>query len=120
MTYYLVDRKYVPNDIYLCYPSNYKQTKQDWKEIQKFVFDNGLEYYIGCNYPMNEVSEGIEVLKNEYNMISQFESPDDLQQYYHSEFEWYRPYKDCEKIWNYYYNNKDLIIDIIKEYQELI
>ena len=114
MSYYLVDRKNIPNDIYLFYPSNYKQNKQECPQVQKFVFENGLEYYIGYNNPIYEAYEVVKIIEQEYNIISQFESPDEYQQYYHNQMEWYMSYKDCEKIWNYYYYNKDLIVEFIK------
>ena len=83
-----------------------------------FVFNNGLEYYVGCNFPMREVYEGAEMLYDEYKMISQFNNPGDLQDYYYNEMDVYRSYKDCEIIWNYMNKNKELIEEIIKEYEK--
>jgi hypothetical protein len=118
MTYYFIERAYIPEDYYLCFPSNYNKTKKDWNEIQMFVFENGLEYYVGCNSPIREVYEGVAMLKDDFDMVSQFENASDLQQYYHDDMELYKPYKDCEKIWNYYNKNKELILEVIEEYKE--
>jgi hypothetical protein len=115
----VVDRKDIPNDFYLPYPFNYNKTKQDWKEIQMFNFDNGLTYYIGCFIPIRETYEAVRVLSNELYIISQFNSPEEYQQYYHNHYEWYISLEDCEKLYNYYYYNKELIIEVINEYKEL-
>ena len=40
-----------------------------------------------------------------------------MQEYYNNEFDIYYKYRTCEKIWNYYNNNKELIKQIIDYYK---
>ncbi len=114
-----IDRKTIPNDFYLSYPSNYKQTKKDWKDIQMIKFHNGLIYYIGSFIPIKEIYEAVNILNGEFYIISQFNSSEEYQQYYHHHYEWYISLDDCDKLWNYYYNNKELIIEVVNDYRGL-
>jgi len=119
MSYYFVDRKNIPDNIYMCYPFNYNKTKKDWRYIQLFEFNNGLNFYIGCFIPLQELYDAVKTLSGEFYIISQFSSPEEYQQYYHNHYEWYISLDDCYKIWDYYNTNKDLIIEVIKEYKEV-
>ncbi len=119
MNSYLTNRKNIPNDIYVSFPANHNKIKKDWEYIQVFEYSNGLKYYIGNHVPIKDIREAVSILKDEFYIVSQFQTPEDYQQYYHYNFEWYIDLNDCHKIWNYYYINKFLIIDILDEYKEL-
>jgi hypothetical protein len=119
MTYYFVDRKNILDNFYLSYPSNYNKTKQDWRYIQLFEFDNGLKYYIGCFTPIQQICEAVKILSGEFYIISEFNSPEEYQQYYHNHYEWYISLDDCYKLYDYYNTNREMIVDIINEYKEL-
>lgn len=43
--------------------------------------------------------------------------PDELQLYYKDEFDILYKYSICQKIWNYYNNNKELIKQVIDYYK---
>ena len=73
---------------------------------------------IGSNNKINTIEEIIETLETDYNITTEYnKDPDELQEYYKDEFDIFYKYRTCEKIWNYYNNNKQLIKDIIDYYK---
>jgi hypothetical protein len=68
---------------------------------------------------ITQIYEAVKMLCDEFYIINQFENHEEYQQYYHSHYEWYISLDDCYKIWDYYNTNKDLIIEVIKEYKEV-
>jgi hypothetical protein len=107
----IISRDQIPSDIYLCERSKEKE----WELIHLVEFNNGLKCIQGSNYPQ-EAKDIIDSIKNELDYIIDIDTPEELQEYYHDDFESFYKYKDCVKIWNYYHNNKDLIIEAYNSY----
>jgi hypothetical protein len=110
----IITRKQVPSDIYLCGEND----KQDFRYIHLFEFENGLKYVIGSYNYINTVEEIIENLEFDFRTANEYNNnPDELQEYYKNEFDIYYKYSICNKIWNYYNNNKQLIKEVIEYYK---
>ena len=113
----IITRNQIPSEIFL-YDEYDKDDKDDFKYIHLFEFNNGINFGIGSNYRIYDVEEIIETLETDYNITTEYnKDPDELQEYYKDEFDIFYKYRTCEKIWNYYYNNKQLIKDIINYYK---
>jgi hypothetical protein len=110
----IINRNQIPSDIYLCGENNEK----DFKYIHFFEFTNGLKYVIGSNNRIYTAEEIIENLEFDFNITTEYnKDPDELQEHYNDEFDIFYKYQICEKIWNYYNNNKELIKQIIDYYK---
>jgi hypothetical protein len=111
----IINRNQIPSDMYLCGENDEK----DFEYIHLFEFTNGLKYVIGSNnrfYTAEEIIGFVEIdfqIANEYN-----NNPAELQEYYYNEFITFYKYQICEKIWNYYNNNKELIKQMIDYYKD--
>ena len=113
LDYTIISRKNIPENIYLCKPAN-----DDWKIIYKFSFDNDLDYYIGSNMPIDDTNVVISLVREDYYLFTNFNSPVKILRYFHNEFNEFIDYDDCQKIWNYYNNNKQLIEQVIAQQME--
>ena len=111
MSIFLIDREYLPSDYYLCKPDN----KPDWEHIHQFIFENGLEYYIGSNYLIRDINDVIEDLESDYKTVKETKNPSELQSYYMENYEIFTKYENCQKIWKYYTENSILIEEILFE-----
>lgn len=100
----IITRDMIPSNIYLCG----KNDEKDWTKINYFEFDNGLECVIGANRYLSG-KDAIESMKDELDYVLENNSPEELQQYFYDNFENFIPYSDCVKIFNYFYENKELI-----------
>ena len=110
----IINRNQIPSDIFLCGEND----KEDFKYIHLFEFTNGLKYVIGSNNRIYTAEEIIEHVEFDFNITTEYtKDPDELQEYYNNEFDIYYKYRTCEKIWNYYNNNKELIKQIIDYYK---
>ena len=110
----IITRNQVPSEFFLCGEDD----KEDFKYIHLFEFNNGFNYVIGSYNKINTIEEVIEILENDFNITTEYnKDPDELQEYYKNEFDIYCKYRVCEKIWNYYNINKELIKDIIDYYK---
>ena len=110
----IITRNQIPSEIFLCGEDD----KDDFKYIHLFEFNNGFNFVIGSNNRIYDVEEIIETLETDFNVTTEYnKDPDELQEYYKDEFDIFYKYRTCEKIWNYYNNNKQLIKDIIDYYK---
>ena len=110
----IINRNQIPSDIFLCGEND----ETDFKYIHLFEFTNGLKYVIGSNNRIYTAEEIIEHVEFDFNITTEYnKDPDELQEYYNNEFDIYYKYRTCEKIWNYYNNNKELIKQIIDYYK---
>jgi hypothetical protein len=91
----------IPDNIYLCDIDN-------WTKINYFEFENGLKCVIGANRYLSG-KNAIESIKDELDYVLENNNPEELQQYYYDNFENFISYSDCVKIFNYYYENENLI-----------
>lgn len=105
----IITRDMVPTNIYLT--KSFKDT--DWAMIHRFTFDNSLEFYIGANFPITSIEEAIEHLRFDYEHFSNFESPEQIQEYFFDEYVQYIKYNDCMKIYDYFHINEKMIKNII-------
>lgn len=106
----IITRSQVPKTIYLCTPG---RNKEDWFAIHRYIFHNNLHYYIGSNNYISDINDAIYQLKNDFNIFSQFNNPIEIQEYFMNNYNIYKSDKICNKIYNYFYKNRDLIMEII-------
>jgi hypothetical protein len=111
MTSYYISRSELPSEIYI--PMFNK--KKDWRYIHVVQFKNGFKYYEGVNLQSYNLDMIIDSIKNNYNNIIKTANPEELQNYYYENNNKFYTYTECYKTWNYYMNNKELIIQIIDE-----
>lgn len=109
MSIYLIERKALPDNIYVCKPDD----DTDWKHIHQFTFENGLEYYIGSNYLIDSFDTIIENIKLDYQIVKDSSNASELQQIYNNEYQKFINYSDCLKIWKYYTKNNKQITSIL-------
>ncbi len=110
----IITRDMIPSDLYLCE----RDTKKDWEMIHFYEFENGLKYVIGSNFPIHSVEELIESMEHELNTIIECDDPGELQELYRNDYDMFYKYKDCEKIWNYYHKNHNLLRQVIESYND--
>jgi hypothetical protein len=110
----IVQLSLIPNNVYIYPPLN--GTLNEWKYINKCVFNNGLEYYIGSNEKITDYNVFIEYIKFEYFSLLDCEYPEDFQNLLYYKYNMYLEYKHCLTIWNYHLYNKDKIIEILKKH----
>lgn len=110
----LIQLSLIPNYIYVYPPVNGSLT--EWKYINKCVFNNGFEYYIGSNVKITDYNVFIEYIKFEYITLLDCEYPEDFQNILYYKYNIYLEYKHCLTIWNYHLNNKDKIIEILNKH----
>ncbi len=109
----LITRSQIPSNMFLC-----GEDEDEWKFIHKFEFNNGLIYIIGSSYRIYSVDEIIENLEFDFRTANEYNNnAEELQEYYKDEFDMYYKYSICQKIWNYYNNNKQLIQEVIDYYK---
>ena len=109
----LITRSQVPSDIYLCGEND----ENDFRYIHLFEFNNGFKIVYGSHSRIYHVKDIIEDIELEFRITTEYNnSPADLQEYYEDEYDMHYKYKICEKIWNHYNNNKELIKNIIDYY----
>jgi hypothetical protein len=103
-TLYIIERNQIPEDIYLC-----GEGDDEWSMIYLCEFENGLQCILGAgNY--QTVESIIESTKDEMDdVLANTNSPEELQNYYYEQFQDFKQYSDCVKIFNYYINNQHLI-----------
>ena len=112
----LITRDQIPSNIYLCGEND----EPDFRYIHLFEFNNGFKIVYGSYNRIYHVKDIIEDIELEFRITTEYNnSPADLQEYYQDEFDMNYKYKNCEKIWNHYNNNKQLIQDIIDYYNNL-
>ncbi len=111
MSIHLVKQKYLPEDVFIPKPEN-----GEWKYFQQFVFKNGLEYYIGTNYLIDDFSQIIENIRFDYKIVKESYNASQLQQIYHNEHRIFIEYNDSIKIWKYYTKNYKKIESVLKEF----
>jgi hypothetical protein len=109
----IITRKHIPSNIYLC-----SGFDKDWEMIHSFEFENGLQFIIGSNHPISSPELILEDMKQELECVLNNETVGDLQDYYYNNFENFINYNDCYKIWNYYNNNKHLIMQVINAFND--
>jgi hypothetical protein len=109
----IITRSQIPNNIYLYYDFN-----KDWDMIHLFEFENGLQYIIGTNDPILSAELIIEDMMHELELVLNNNDAANLQSYYYHTFDNFINYKDCCKIWNYYYNNRNLITEVINSFNK--
>ncbi len=100
----IISRDQIPNNIYLCG----KNDKDEWQKINYFEFENGLKCVIGASRYLSG-KDAVESMKNELDYVLENDSPDALQKYFYENFENFISYSDCQKIFNYYTDNEELI-----------
>ena len=77
------------------------------------MFVNGLDYYFGSNNDDNTSKESLcDILKTEM-VFAEFDSANDIQNYFMDEFGEFYKFKDCEKIFNWYGENADKVREAI-------
>ena len=111
MSIYLVKQNCIPDNFYMSKPE-----QGNWRYIQQFVFENGLEYYIGTNNLIDGFDEIIQTIKNEYDIFTQSHNVSELQQIFITEHKIYIDYNDSIKIWKYYQKNNKRIEDILHNF----
>jgi hypothetical protein len=99
----IINRNNIPNDIYLC-GSEY----DEWNIIHLCTFDNGLQCILGANNYQSADSI-IESSKDEMDYVLLNNNPEELQNYFYENFQDFKTYTDCVKIFNYYTINQYLI-----------
>lgn len=107
----IITRDQIPSKIYLCG----KNDENDWKKINYFKFENGLECVIGSGRYLS-AKDAIDSVKSELDYIIDIDRPDELQTYFFENFDNFIPYQDCVKIWNYYFENEVLIKEAYYSY----
>jgi hypothetical protein len=111
----IITRCQVPSDIYLCGEND----NTDFRYIHLFEFNNGFKIVYGSYNCIYNVTDIIEDIENDFRITTEYnKDPGELQEYYKDEFDIHYKYKICEKIWNHYNNNKQLIQDIIDYYKD--
>jgi hypothetical protein len=84
----IIMRDQVPLNIYLCG----KNDENDWKKINYFKFENGLECVIGSNRYLS-AKEAINSIKSQLDYIIDINNPDELQEYFFDNFDNYITYE---------------------------
>ncbi len=111
MSIHLIKQKYIPEDIFIPKPEN-----GEWKYFQQFVFKNGLEYYIGSNYLIDDFTEIIENIRFDYTIVKDSNNATELQQIYNTEYKIFINYNESIKIWKYYTKHNKQIESVLKEF----
>ncbi len=101
---YIINRDQIPEHIYLCNGGKY-----EWSIIHLCEFENGLQCVFGAN-SYQTINSIIESTKDEMDYIlANTNNPKELQNYFYDNFQDFKSYSDCIKIFNYYTNNQHLI-----------
>lgn len=104
----LISRDFLPDNIFI--PKNKNDTDE---VILKVSFYNGLDYYVSCNNLVNNLNEIIKNLNYNFLLFKSFSSPDDIQNYFYYAKNRFVKYKDCQKLFEYYSQNQEKIIEIL-------
>lgn len=109
----IINRNQIPNNIYLCGGIN-----DEWYMIHLCDFENGLQCILGAGSYQGAESI-IESTKDEMDyVLENTNNPDELQNYYYENYQDFKLYKDCVKIFDYYTNNQHLIREAYNTYFE--
>jgi hypothetical protein len=107
---YIIDRNQIPEYIYFCGGDD------EWSIIYLCEFENGLQCILGSGNHQT-TKRIIESTKDEMDyVLANTNSPEELQNYYYENFQDFKKYSDCVKIFNYYINNQHLIDEAFYSY----
>jgi hypothetical protein len=102
-----IPREFIPDEIYIedniCKDSLFLRVN----------FANDLDFYVCTDSTNIKLNDIIKVLTKNFNIIKNFKSPEDIQNYFYYTKNKFIKYKDCTKLYNYYVGNHDKIIEIL-------
>jgi hypothetical protein len=111
----IITRKHIPENIFVW--KNKESSPND--RIQQTIFSNGYESYIfDGSVPISDIIHVVEILESEYSTFGNYESPQEIQNYFYYEHNNYIEYDDCVKIFNQYHDNKSKIEEILEYYKK--
>ena len=116
-TVYAVDKDSIPDHYYIC---------DGYKYFYKCAY-NEFTFYIGTKYntDLNELSF-VRSFLDEYNVFKHcitdtdtYIAAENIQNYYHDEYNRFVKYSDCMKITRLYQDNELVIEEMAKEFEKV-
>ena len=114
MSFYQIEtisKEFIPDNIFI--PLNKHDDNDD---IIKITFSTGLEYYVNSNNLIKNPNDIIKLLSKSFNIFKFLKSPDDIQNYFYYTKNKFVIYSDCKKLYSYYTENYQKIMDTLYVY----
>ena len=101
-----------------CYISDELYIPTDYKYLNLFNFENGLQFVVGSNRgDFDDFNDFNECLELDHKTFSKVSSASELQEYYYNEYDIFNKYEEIEKKFNYHKKWSKEIKEILEEYK---